>query len=36
MLHNVDIQQFSCPENVREVIADQLGEDIVSPGSQLV
>ena len=29
MLHNVDIQQFSCPENVREVIADQLGEDIV-------
>ena len=34
MLHNVDMQQFSCPENVREVIADQLGEDIVSPGSQ--
>ena len=35
MLHIVGIQQFSCPENVREEIADQLGEYIVSPGSQL-
>ena len=34
MLHNVGIQQFSWPENVREVIADQLGEYIVSPESQ--
>ena len=36
MLHNVEIKQFSCPENVTEMIIDQLGEDIVSPGSQLV
>ena len=34
VLHGVDIQQFSCPENVRKVIAGQLGEDIVSPASR--
>ena len=33
MLHNVDVQQLSRPEDVREVIADQLGEDIVSSAS---
>jgi len=33
MLHNVDVKQFSCPENVREVIAGRLGEEIVLPAS---
>lgn len=33
MLHNVDVKQFSCPGNAREVIAGQLGEEIVSPAS---
>ncbi len=33
MLHNVDVQQFSCPEKARRVIAGQLGEDIVSPAN---
>lgn len=32
-LHNVDVKQFSHPENVREVIAGQLGEEIASPAS---
>ena len=30
MLHNVEVQHFSCPGSMREGITNQLGEDIVS------